>query len=64
MSFIFAPRSLATRSLVTIEVTPYELHRLIRILEDEATKAADDVDQIGYADFLYQRVAALREAAQ
>jgi hypothetical protein len=64
MSFVFAPRSLATRSLVTIEVTPRELHQLIRVLEDEALKAADDVDQEGYADYLFQRVAALREAAR
>jgi hypothetical protein len=64
MSFIFAPRSLATRSLVTIEVTPHELHRLIRAIEDDAAKAADNPDQIDFADYLFQRVATLREAAR
>jgi hypothetical protein len=62
MSFIFAPRSLAARTLIPVEITPRELHRLIRILEDEAVKAADDPDQLDFADFLFQRIAVLREA--
>jgi hypothetical protein len=64
MPFFFPSRSLPTHSIVTIEVTPRELHRLIRVLEDEAVKAADDVDQLDFADYLFQRVAALREAAR
>jgi hypothetical protein len=60
--FDFPPRSLATRTLITVELTPHEVHRLIQVLDAEANRAADDADQVGYADFLFQQVAALREA--
>ena len=61
---IFAPRSLPKRRLVPIEVTPYELHRLITTHEDRARKAAEDPDQEDFADYLFQRVAELREAGR
>jgi hypothetical protein len=58
MSFIFAaPRSLAARTFITVELAPRELHRLIRVLEEDATKAADDPNQLDFADFLFQRIA-------
>jgi hypothetical protein len=58
------PRSVPTRDLITIGVTPHELHRFVRLLEKEAVKAADEADQIAFADFLFQRIAALREAGR
>jgi hypothetical protein len=61
---IFAPHSLPTRGFITAHVTPHELHRLIRLLEVDAVRAAEDVDQIAFVDYLFQRVAALREAAR
>jgi hypothetical protein len=60
--FDFTARSWATRTLITVELSPHEVHRLIEVLDDEANRAADNPDQVGYADFLCQRVAALREA--
>jgi hypothetical protein len=61
---IFAPRSLPARGFILVHVTPRELHRLIRLLEDDAVRAAEDVDQEDFADYLFQRVAALREAGR
>ena len=60
----FSPRSLPVRQTVTVELFPDELYRLIRALEAEAERAAEFVDQVGYADFLFQRVAALRETGR
>ena len=64
MSFIFPPISLSTRALVPVELTPRELHRLVRLLEGDAIRAADDPEQVDFADFLFQRAAALREAGR
>jgi hypothetical protein len=59
----FAPRALLHRSLISVELTASELHRLIRSLEAEATAAAEfGLDD--YADFLFRRVAELREASR
>jgi hypothetical protein len=59
----FAPRALLVRSTVTVTLTPGELHKLIRAHEAEAEQAiADGRDD--YADFLFRRVAELREAGR
>ena len=60
----FAPRSLPVRLTVAVELHPDELYKLIRALEAEALAAADHPDQTGYADYLFQRIAALREAGR
>jgi hypothetical protein len=57
-----APRALLNRLLVPVELTPSELHRLVRALETEAVAAIDD-GKDDYADYLLRRVE-LREAAQ
>jgi hypothetical protein len=59
----FAPRALLVRSLIPVEVTPSELHRLIRSLEAEAVSAAE-IGLDDYADFLFRRCAELRGAAR
>jgi hypothetical protein len=61
---VFAPRSLVVRQTITIEVSPEELYKLVCVLEAEAEHAAEYSDRIGYADYLFQRIAALREAAR
>ena len=58
-----APRALLVRSLIPIEITASELHRLIRSLEAEALAAAD-IGLDDYADFLFRRCAELREAGR
>jgi hypothetical protein len=60
----FAPRAVARRMSITVELYPSELARLIRVLEADALYAAEHPDQIDYADHLMQRVAALREAGR
>jgi hypothetical protein len=57
-----APRALLHRSLIPVEVTSLELSLLIGVLEARAHIAAQDPEQIDFADFLYRRVAELREA--
>lgn len=58
-----APRALLVRSLIPVALTASELHRLISSLEAEAVAAADaGLDD--YADFLFRRVAELREVAR
>jgi hypothetical protein len=57
----FAPRALLMRSTITAEVTPFELYLLIETLQARAVHAAEDPDQCGYADHLFQRIAQLRE---
>jgi hypothetical protein len=58
-----APRALLAQPAIPVELSPSELHRLVRSLEDEAMQAiADDLDD--YADYLLRRVAGLREAAR
>ena len=56
----FAPRALLAHPLIVVEITPSELHRLIRSLEAEVTAAIDD-GRDDYADFVLLRVAQLRE---
>ncbi|MCL2430177.1 MAG: hypothetical protein FWD12_13190 [Alphaproteobacteria bacterium] len=57
------PRALLHRQLITIEVTPVELHTLVVCLEGEAQTAIER-GQDCYADFLLCRVAEIREAAR
>jgi hypothetical protein len=57
-----APRALLQRSLISVKLTPAELSSLIEALNTKAVHAADDPDQIDFADFLFRRVAELREA--
>lgn len=59
-----APRSLLVRETITVEVYPVELHDLIELLTARAVRALMDPDQIGYADYLFTRIAALREAGR
>jgi hypothetical protein len=58
----FAPRALLLRPAITTELTAFELHLLIEALQVRACRAADDPDQIDFADYLFRRVAELREA--
>lgn len=60
----FAPRALLIRPAITVEVTPSELHVLIEALETQAARAAENGAQVDFADYLYRRVAELREAAR
>lgn len=60
----FAPRAIARRQTISVELHPGELARLIRLLEAEAMFAAEHEDQIDFADYLMTRVAALREAGR
>lgn len=58
-----APRALLRRPKLAVELTPSELHILIAALEQRATAAADDgIDD--FADFLFCRIAELRETAR
>jgi hypothetical protein len=59
-----APRALLVRPAITIEVTPSELCLLIEALERAASRAAEDPAQIYFADYLYRRIAELRDAAR
>jgi hypothetical protein len=58
----FAPRALLSRPLITIEVTSSELSMLVEALNTRACRAAEDPEQIDFADYLFRRVAELREA--
>jgi hypothetical protein len=61
----FAPRALLRRPPgISLELTPFELSLLIEALEDRALRAAEDPDLVDYADFLFRRVAELREAGR
>jgi hypothetical protein len=57
-----APRALLRRSLISAQVTPSELSLLIETLTAKALRAAEDPEQVDFADFLFRRVAELREA--
>jgi hypothetical protein len=59
----FTPRALLRRQFITVDLTPSELHRLVRALEAEATAATAD-GRDDFADFLLRRVAELREASR
>jgi hypothetical protein len=58
-----APRALLRRSMISVEVSPSELHRLIRSIEAEAVEAIED-GRDDYGDFLLRRVAELRESSR
>lgn len=58
-----APRALLVRPLITLDVTPSELHRLVRSIEADALTAIDE-GKDDYADYLLRRCAELREAAR
>lgn len=60
----FAPRALLVRPTIPVELYPAELSRLIHALEADAIRAAENPDQEGYADWLFRRCAALREAGR
>jgi hypothetical protein len=59
-----APRALLVRSSIRVEITPFELSLLIEALQARAIRGAEDPEQIDYADFLFRRVAELREAGR
>jgi len=56
------PRALLYRTMVSVELTSNELSILIEALESRAVQAADRSDQVDFADYLFRRVAELREA--
>jgi hypothetical protein len=58
----FAPRALLRRELISVPVAPSELSLLIETLTAKALRAAEDPEQVDFADFLFRRVAELREA--
>ena len=57
-----APRALLLRPLITIAVTPSELSALVEALNGRTCRAAQDHEQVDFADYLFRRVAELREA--
>jgi hypothetical protein len=59
-----APCALLQRSLITLAITASELSLLIGTPEKRAIHAANNPDQIDYADFLFRRIAEPREAAR
>ena len=60
----FAPRALLRQMMIPIEVSPLELSVLVAALERRACRVANDPDMIDFAQFLFDRVAQLREAAR
>jgi hypothetical protein len=61
----FAPRALLHRPPpVQVALTPHELALLIERLETRAREAAEDPDQVDFADYLFRRCAELREAGR
>jgi hypothetical protein len=60
----FAPRALLRRSMITVEISPLELSVLIEALERRACQTADDPEMVDFADFLFRRVAELREVGR
>jgi hypothetical protein len=56
------PRALLHRTMIPVELTSHELSLLVGLLEDRAVQAADRSDQVDFADYLFRRVAELREA--
>ena len=59
----FGMRSLPPRPMLRINLTPAELHTLIRAIERDA-EAAEQDGRVAAADHLAWRAAALREAAR
>jgi hypothetical protein len=58
----FAPRALLVRPSISIAVTQSELYTLIEALESKASHAAEDANQVDFADYAFRRIAELREA--
>lgn len=56
------PRALLHRLMLTVELTPLELSMLIEAMEARAVAASHHSSQVDFADFLFRRVAELREA--
>jgi hypothetical protein len=59
-----APRALLVRPTINVELTPTELALLIEALTVRANRAAADPEQSDFADYLYRRVAELRQAGR
>jgi hypothetical protein len=57
----FAPRALMRQPRIAVEVSPLELSLLITALERRACQAADDPEMVDFAQFLFSRIAELRE---
>jgi hypothetical protein len=57
-----APRALLHREMITVHLTSLELSNLIELLEARACRAAQHPEQVDFADYLFWRVAELREA--
>ena len=60
----FAPRALLRQMMILIEVTPTEHSLLIEALERCARQPADDPETIDFAQYLFDRIAQLREAGR
>ena len=60
----FAPRSVLRRHMIKVQLTPSEIYVLIEALEAQAERAAQCFDQTDFADYVFQRVAELRETAR
>jgi hypothetical protein len=60
----FAPRALLRQMRITVALSPLELSLLVAALERRACEAADDPDMVDFAQFLFCRVAELREAGR
>jgi len=58
-----APRALLHRSRIAVTLTPSELHKLVTAIEAEVLQAIE-AEQEDFADYLFCRVAELREAAR
>ncbi len=56
-----SPRALFRRPRIAVELSAFELAMLIELLETRATIAANHSEQVDFADFLFCRVAELRE---
>jgi hypothetical protein len=56
------PRALLYRTMISVTLTSNELSILIEALESRAVQASDRSDQVDFADYLFRRVAELREA--
>jgi hypothetical protein len=60
----FVPHALPRQPLVDVQLTPHELFLLIEALERRGCQAADNYGTIGFTQYLFCRVATLREAGR
>jgi hypothetical protein len=58
------PRSPLVGPMISVELTPAVLHDLVELTTARAVRAAEHAGQIGYADYLFTRIALLREAGR